>query len=116
MNRAQWTLFFIGLPGWIVGLLLCAPHAKTQPLLMLIPFSFLALLLAGTIGWTLLRLFRNTWLRHIGVPAVGRVIHARSSGSVNRVPNWEIEGSTAGRPNGKADGGALRGVHAGRTD
>lgn len=91
MNRTQWLLFSIGLPGWIVGLLLCAPHAQTHPLWMVVPFSFLAVLLTGTLGWTLLRLFRNMRIRRVGVPVVGRVIHARSSGSVNRVPKWEIE-------------------------
>ena len=91
MSRAQWACFTVGMIGMFGTGAFCLPKADMHPSLLLIPFSFMVLLLAGTLGWSLVRAIRNVWNRRHGIQVVGRVMHARSSGYTNHVPTWEVE-------------------------
>jgi hypothetical protein len=91
MPRTNWLLFGIGMLGMFTTGAFCLPRASANPWLMLIPISCFVLVMLSSVGWILFNLLRELWIRRVGVPAVGRVIHARSAGYTNNVPTWDVE-------------------------
>ncbi len=88
MNRTQWKLFAI----FMTCIFLPFPFLPWHPQFMAWSRCCRVVLLsASTVGWMAVRGIRRSSVRHSGVPTVGSVIHARSSGYTNYVPSWEVD-------------------------
>jgi hypothetical protein len=88
MGRTQWRLFGVGM----AGLFLSMPFFAVAPAVAAACMALSVLvLIVGTLGWLIFSSIRNMLIRRHGVPMVGRVLHCRASGYVNRVPNYEVE-------------------------
>ncbi len=87
MSRLQWKLFAI----FMTTLFLPFPFIPRYPMVGLVSAASFVLVFASTFGWMAVRAIRDVFIRRRGTPVFGTVIHARSSGYENNIPNWEID-------------------------